>query len=105
MTDQASIRWTSDTILEFLSTQSELLHAMGVIRIGLFGSYVRGEQHPESDIDILLTIENWTWKRWAAIWDFLENSFELKVDLVPEADLRPEIERNILAVVRYATLD
>ncbi|MCI0662715.1 MAG: nucleotidyltransferase domain-containing protein, partial [Acidobacteria bacterium] len=78
--------------------------ALGVQKIGLFGSYVRGEQTPESDMDFLLTIENWTWKRWSKVWDFLEDSFGVKVDLVPEEDLRPELHRYVFPEVRYAKI-
>lgn len=77
---------------------------MGVTRIGLFGSYVRGEQRPESDIDFLLILDNWTWKRWCAVWSFLEDRLALKVDLVPEDDLRPELRPYVLPEVRYAEI-
>ena len=51
MTEQIITRWTADAILDFLYTHRDTLKAMGVRKIGLFGSYVRGEQQPDSDID------------------------------------------------------
>jgi uncharacterized protein len=50
----------SRAILEFLRANRRVLYEMGVQRIGLFGSYVRGEQHPNSDIDILFEMDNMT---------------------------------------------
>jgi len=100
--DQIQTRWTASTIIDFLSAHRDELRAMGVTKIGLFGSYVRGEQRPDSDIDILLQIDQWTWKRWVKVWTYLENSFGLKIDLVPEEDLRPELHRYVFPEVRYA---
>jgi uncharacterized protein len=102
MTDQAQAQWTADSILAFLHQHSAELRAMGVVKIGLFGSYVRGEQRPDSDIDMLVKMDNWTWKRWCRVWDFLEAHFVCKIDLVPEEDLRPELHRYVLPEVRYA---
>lgn len=104
MTDQARIHWTADSILSFLEAQRETLRAMGVQKIGLFGSYVRGEQQVGSDVDFLLTLDNWTWKRWCRVWDFLEDNLELTVDLVPEKDLREELQASVLTEVRYAKI-
>ncbi len=102
MTDQVQVQWTADAILDFLNTHAAELRAMGVVRIGLFGSYVRGEQSPGSDIDLLVTMNNWTWKRWCALWDFLEARLGSTVDIVPEEDLRSELRPRILREVRYA---
>lgn len=55
---QVQVQWTADSILDFIQAHREALRAMGVTRIGLFGSYVRDEQRPDSDIDLLFTMEN-----------------------------------------------
>ncbi len=102
MVEQTQIRWTDEAILTFLKEHADEMRAMGVRKIGLFGSYARGEQGPESDMDFLLSIEDWSWKRWSRVWNFLEDSFGVKVDLVPEEDLRPELRPVVLAEVRYA---
>ncbi len=102
MTDQLQVQWTADSILDFLYQHRDELRAMGVVKIGLFGSYVRGEQTPESDMDFLLTMENFTWRRWMNVWNFLEDNLGNQVDLVPEEDLRPELHRCVFSEVRYA---
>jgi len=101
MSEQTRVQWTDENILAFLRERADEMRAMGVRKIGLFGSYARGEQGPESDMDFLLSIEDWSWKRWSRVWNFLEDSFGVKVDLVPEEDLRPELRPVVLAEVRY----
>ena len=102
MTEQISTLWTADDILKFLQQERETLKSMGVLKIGLFGSYVRDEQKLDSDIDFLFTMENFTWRRWMNVWNFLEDSLGREVDLVPEEDLRPELHRYVFPEVRYA---
>lgn len=89
--EQVSTRWTANSILDFLATHHDSLKAMGVQKIGLFGSYGRNDQHPDSDMDFLVMIEPFTFNTWMGVWNFLEDSFETSIDLVPEKDLRPEL--------------
>jgi predicted nucleotidyltransferase len=37
--------------------KSHLAEQYGVVQLGVFGSYVRSEQRPDSDIDILIELE------------------------------------------------
>ncbi len=48
---------TKDDILKVLAQNQSRLIALGVERIGLFGSFVRGEQLPDCDIDLLVEFE------------------------------------------------
>ncbi|MHB8628638.1 MAG: nucleotidyltransferase family protein [Aggregatilineales bacterium] len=99
--ERVNTTWTADGILDFLREHRTELRAMGVTKIGLFGSYVRGEQRPDSDIDFLTEIEPFTFSTWMNAWNFLEDSFGVEVDLVPEKDLRTELRPYILPEVRY----
>ena len=71
--------------------------------IGLFGSYVRGEQKKGSDIDILVEF-----REPISLFKFLEMEEHLgellggKVDLVSKKALKPRIGRRILAEAVYA---
>jgi uncharacterized protein len=94
--------WTANSILDFLAKHSHTLKAMGVKKIGLFGSYVREQQHAESDMDFLVRLEPFTFKTWMDVWNFLEDNLNTTVDLVPEKDLRPELRPYVLSEVRYA---
>ncbi len=94
--------WTAQAILDFLSAHAIELKAMGVTSIGLFGSYVRGEQKPESDIDFLFTMDDLTWRRWMNVWNYLEDELGMKIDLVPRDQLRPELHKYVFPEVQYA---
>ena len=49
---------TRDQILTFLSQNKKLFRdKYHIVRIGLFGSYARGEQNSNSDIDLLVEFE------------------------------------------------
>lgn len=64
---------------------------------GVFGSYARGEQNANSDLDVLVEFE-----KGANLLDivglslFLEEQTCMKVDVVPESGLRAEIRDSIL---------
>src|SRR4051794_23626240 len=90
---------TAETILAALNAHSEELYALGARKLGLFGSFVRGEQTPESDIDILVTMATSDYFALADVLIFLEDLFGRKVDLVPEKNLREELRPYILSEV------
>ena len=94
-------QWTRETILDFLERHRETLHQMGVRRIGLFGSYVRNEQNENSDIDFLITMESISFAAWMDVWNYLEDNLGCEIDLVPEKDLREELQAEVFAEVAY----
>ena len=51
-------------------------------RIGLFGSFARGEQKEASDIDILVEFEKPTFRNFMDLSSYLEDLFGREVDLV-----------------------
>lgn len=101
MADQTTFQLSAESILHFLHNHRQELRAMGVQKIGLFGSYVRGEQTPTSDIDFLFSMDVMTFTRWMDVWNFLEDHLGATVDLVPEKDLRPELRPYVLPEVVY----
>ena len=56
----------------------------GIRKIGIFGSYARGEQNRNSDVDILVdfTEGNATFDNFMALAEDLENLLEKRVDLL-----------------------
>jgi uncharacterized protein len=103
MSEQLQTQWTADSILRFLEAHANELKAMGVVKIGLFGSYVRGEQTPESDLDFLVQMGNPSYRDFMNVWHFLEDSFGKQVDLGEEHLIREEIKASVLRDVRYVT--
>ncbi len=65
--------------------------------IGLFGSYTRQEQKEGSDIDILVRfLEGATLLDFVGLANFLEDKLKIKVDIVSERAVRPELRKQIL---------
>lgn len=68
-----------------------------VRQIALFGSFVRGDQTQESDIDVLVDFEdNASFFDLIRVGDFLEEKLHRKVDVVPKESLREEIRDSVL---------
>jgi uncharacterized protein len=97
---------TKQDILDALHTNAPRLRAFGVRRIGLFGSFVRGEQHPESDIDLLVEFEpgKKTFDAFMELSFFLDDLLLHRVELVTIESLSPYIGPHILKEVEYAAL-
>lgn len=73
-----------------------------VKKIGVFGSYVRGEQNKRSDIDILVEfIEDPSMFKFLDLENYLTNLLQIKVDLVMKNALKPRIGKQILSEVVY----
>jgi predicted nucleotidyltransferase len=60
--------------------------------VGIFGSYARGEETPNSDIDVLVNfLDKASIFDLVGLGNFLEKKFERKVDVVSKRALRKEI--------------
>lgn len=79
------------TISDFFKTQP-------VHQVWLFGSYARGEETPDSDLDLLVRFDHSKpigLFAYARMWRELEERLGMKVDLVEEGTLRPAVEESI----------
>ena len=97
---------TKQDIFSLLHQNQSRLKAFGVRRIGLFGSFVRGEQRPESDIDLLVEFEpeRKTFDVFMEFSFFLEDLLQHRIELVTRESLSPYIGPHILKEVEYAAL-
>ena len=75
----------------------EIREKFGVKNLYIFGSYVRGEQTPESDIDILVEFEKGkkTFDNYMDLKFYLENLFRKKVDLIIKEAVKPRLKKYI----------
>jgi len=94
---------TSKKILNALEQHKTELSQMGVLKIGLFGSYQRGEATSESDMDFLVALEKPSFDSYMNVKFFLEDLFDCPADLVLEETIKPRLRSQILSEVRYAT--
>ena len=68
--------------------------------VGLFGSFVRGEQDANSDIDVLAEFEDRAdLFDWIGLTLYLEEVLQRKVDVVPNRTLRTELQESVLREV------
>lgn len=76
----------------------------GVKKIGVFGSFARGEGKEDSDVDILVDFKNGckTFDNYMELKFFLEDLFSRSIDLVTMEALRPQLKDDILQEVVYA---
>ncbi len=73
-----------------------------VEKIGIFGSYARGEQEESSDVDILVEFyEPLGWEI-VDLKEYLEEKLGLRVDLATRGALKPRIREDVLHEVIYA---
>jgi len=75
----------------------------GISRIGLFGSFAKGESTEKSDIDIVIELENPDMFKLVHIKEELEELFGVRVDIVRRHNkmnpyLRKHIEKEALYV-------
>ncbi|MDI6719447.1 MAG: nucleotidyltransferase family protein [Methanomicrobiales archaeon] len=74
-----------------------------VKRIGLFGSYVRGETHPGSDVDVIVEFDEViSLLQLVSLENYLSELLGQKVDVVPKDDIRSELKDRILRETVYA---
>lgn len=65
-------------------------------QLGMFGSYARNEQTPESDLDLLVTFKKKpSLFRFIELENYLSDLLDTKVDLVMESALKPRIGETI----------
>ncbi len=97
---------TKEDILKLLRQNGAYLQTLGVKRLGLFGSFVRGDQTDSSDIDLLVEFEGGkkTFDNFMTLSFFLETLLQRKVELITSESLSPYIGPNILKEVEYARL-
>lgn len=83
---------------------SQVQLTYGVKSLGVFGSFVREEATERSDLDILVEFEGApTFRKYMDLKFFLEDLFGRKVDLVIQADIKPQIREQILEEVVYVS--
>ena len=84
--------------------ESEIKSRFHVSRIGVFGSFARGEDREESDVDVLVEFKPGfkTFDNYMDLKYHLEDLFSRKVDLVTVNALKPQLKDGILQDVIYA---
>jgi predicted nucleotidyltransferase len=75
----------------------ELKDKYSVSYIGIFGSYIRGEQTKDSDLDVLVQFDKKPGLfKYIELEDYLSDLLGVKVDLVMKSALKPNIGKRIM---------
>ena len=96
---------TKDHVLAVIGDIEDRIKAFGVRKLGLFGSFARQEQDPESDIDFLVEFEKdkKTFDNFINLSFLLEDALARRVELVTPESLSPYLSRYILDEVEYVS--
>ena len=82
--------------------KKELYEKYKIEKMGIFGSFVRGEEREESDIDILVEFEDVPGLiKFIEVEEYLSKLLGRKVDLVRKPAIRKELRPKILKEVVY----
>jgi len=94
---------TLEEIKELIEQNKETLRLQyGVKKIGIFGSFAKGNQKIGSDLDILIEFEKPVgFVRFMRLESKLSELSGIKVELVTKNALKPHIGQNILQEVIY----
>lgn len=92
--------------IKTLRSRERELRAIGVDKIGVFGSVARGSESKDSDVDILVqfTTECHKFRNFNELCDLLDSVFGERYDLVTVEGLSPHIGSRILEEVVYVPL-
>jgi uncharacterized protein len=92
-----------DAAKRCLTEQKTVLkHKYKISKVGIFGSYVRGEQRNESDLDILIDYDKApSLVALIEIENMLSHLLGIKVDLVTSKGLKSQLRQHILDEVVY----
>ncbi|MDD2366345.1 MAG: nucleotidyltransferase family protein [Desulfuromonadaceae bacterium] len=93
---------TREQILDFLKQhKQEMNDRFGVTKIGLFGSYARGEAREDSDVDVAIELSRYSADSYFGLLHFLEDSIHLRIDLGIESNFKPIIKPYIMREIVY----
>ncbi len=90
-------------ILDLINTKKYDINKLGITRVGLFGSFSRGEQNSESDVDLLVEFDKKkkSFKNYMNFIRLTENLFGRDVEVVTPESLSPYIAPYIKKEIKY----
>ena len=96
---------TKSQILTFLeSNKSYLLEGFNLSKIGIFGSFAKGLQNENSDLDLIVEFKPGTenlYENKQRMKKFIENKLDIKVDICREKYIKDVFKEKILSDATY----
>jgi len=96
------MRRNREEILKILEENRNTIRGYGVRRLGLFGSFARGECSEVSDLDFVAEFEKKSFDAYMDLKMFLEELFGCPVDLVISDTIKPRLRKIILGEAIHA---
>lgn len=94
-----------DDVIARLREAEPALRARGIRRAAVFGSVARGDNRPDSDIDIMIEVDpetHMTVFEYVGLKEYVAGLFEGPVDVVSRDGLKPYVRPNATADAIYA---
>ena len=94
---------TREDILNFFAAHKiELEVRFGVVKIGLFGSYARGDAREDSDIDVAVELAKGNIAdKYFGLLHYLEDNLHKKIDLGIESNIKPALRPYVMKEIMY----
>ncbi len=96
---------TRDQIISFIAKNKDLFrNKFHITKIGIFGSFARGEQNKESDLDLIVEFEDNTQNLYDLkldIKEYFRSKLGIEVDIYREKYIKPRIKKEILKETLY----
>ena len=92
---------TLEEVFKKIEHNKDAIKAFGVKKLGVFGSVARGEATDDSDIDVLVQLENATFRGYMGLCFLMEEIFNRNVDLVLVGTVKERSRERIFREVRY----
>jgi predicted nucleotidyltransferase len=96
------VKTTEDIVRALRAARPELAKEFGITRLALFGSYARGEQREESDVDVLVEVDPSIGMRFVDLAERIEALLGIRSDVVSRRAIAPRhwawIERDLVDV-------
>jgi predicted nucleotidyltransferase len=97
---------TKQVVLATIQKNRDIIKTLGVKKLGLFGSFVRGEHSDQSDIDLLVEFEpdQKNFDNFMQLSFLLEDLLKRPVELVTPESLSPYIRPHVINEVEDVPL-
>jgi len=94
-----------EELFALLRNHRNKIRDLGVKRVGLFGSFARGRQNRESDIDVLVEFERGqkTFDHFIHLAYLLEELCERRVEVITPESLSPYLKPHITQNIEYVS--
>jgi len=73
---------TKEEIINTINERRADINRFKVNKIGIFGSFAKGEKNQKSDIDLFIDFEEPSFDNYMSLLNFLQKMFDRKVDII-----------------------